>query len=102
MAYAGAAERAGCGEIVVNCVDRDGMMCGYDMMLVRQVAEAVSLPVVALGGASSLADISEVILKSGASAAAAGALFVFQGKHRAVLINFPTAEAIEAALGAGG
>jgi cyclase len=102
VAYASAAEKAGCGEIVVSSVDRDGTMSGYDVVLVRQVADSVSVPVVALGGASSLADIGEVVLKGGASAAAAGALFVFQGKHRAVLINFPTSEAIDAALGTGG
>lgn len=88
--YALALEHAGCGEIVVSAVDRDGTMSGYDVPLIRSIASAVRVPVVALGGAGSLDDLQTVVVQGNASAAAAGAMFVFQGRHRAVLINFPT------------
>lgn len=82
-------EAAGAGEIVVNSIDRDGEMGGYDLDLVRQVREATSLPLTALGGAGSLADIEALIREHHIVGAAAGSLFVFKGKYRAVLINYP-------------
>jgi len=84
---------AGAGEIFVNSVDRDGMMGGYDLDLIRKVALRVTVPVVACGGAGKLEHLSEAIRDGGASAVAAGSLFIFHGKHRAVLINY-TKEAI--------
>lgn len=78
---------AGAGEILLNSIDRDGTMTGYDIPLVRMVAEAVDVPVVACGGAGSPAHLKEAI-DAGASAAAAGSMFVFHGKRRAVLINY--------------
>lgn len=80
---------AGAGEIFLNSVDRDGMMGGYDLDLIRKVALRVTVPVVACGGAGKLEHLSEAIRDGGASAVAAGSLFVFHGKHRAVLINYP-------------
>jgi cyclase len=80
----------GAGEIIINNVDRDGTMAGYDHELVRSVVQAASVPVIALGGARDLDDIRQVIFQTGAAAAAAGSLFVFSGKRRAVLINYPT------------
>lgn len=80
---------AGAGEIVIQSVDRDGAMQGYDLALVRQVVEAVDIPVVALGGAGRDEDLARAVHESGASAVAAGAMFVFQGAHRAVLISYP-------------
>ncbi len=82
-------EQRGAGEILLNSVDRDGTMGGYDLRLVKAVSEAVSVPVVACGGAGSHEDLRRVVQEGGASAAAAGSLFVFIGKHRAVLISFP-------------
>jgi cyclase len=82
---------AGAGEIFLNSVDRDGMMGGYDLDLIRKVALRVTVPVVACGGAGKLEHLSEAIRDGGASAVAAGSLFVFHGKHRAVLINYPKA-----------
>lgn len=79
----------GAGEILIQSVDRDGTMSGYDLDLIRRVSQAVRVPVVALGGASSVKDLDDAIRVGGASAAAAGSLFVFHGKHRAVLINYP-------------
>jgi len=82
-------EAMGAGEILLNSIDRDGTFSGYDLDLVRRVSDAVSIPVVACGGAGSLADLHRAI-GAHASAAAAGSLFVFQGPHRAVLISYPT------------
>lgn len=97
MESAKAAETAGAGEILLNAVDRDGMSTGYDSKLISSIACAVGIPVIASGGASSLDDMLEAVYVSGASAAAAGSLFVFQGKHRAVLITYPDERAIAAA-----
>jgi cyclase len=87
----------GAGEILFNAVDRDGMQQGYDLALVRQAA-ASSVPVVAVGGAASLSDLRRAI-DAGASAVAAGSLFVFHGPHRAVLISYPGYAALEKAFG---
>lgn len=83
---------AGAGEIVVNSVDRDGLMQGYDLELAAQFKQALSVPVTFLGGAGSLDHLGELISKLGVVGAAAGSLFVFKGKYRAVLINYPTPE----------
>lgn len=82
------AVEAGAGEILITAVDREGAMTGYDLALIRQAAEALKVPLIALGGAGSLADIKAAI-DAGASAAAAGSLFVLHGPHRAVLITYP-------------
>jgi cyclase len=84
------AEEAGAGELFLNNADRDGTMEGYDLELVRSVAASVSIPVVACGGAGKIEDMCGVIRSGGAHAAAAGSLFVFHGKHRAVLISYPS------------
>lgn len=83
-------ERMGVGEILINSIDRDGTMQGYDVDIVRKVADAVHVPVVACGGAGNLSHVSEVIKQGHASAAAAGSIFVFQGPLRGVLISYPT------------
>lgn len=83
---------AGAGEILINSIEREGTYQGYDLDLVSSVSEVVSIPVVALGGAASVDDLAFVVKQGGASAAAAGSIFVFHGKHRAVLINFPSQE----------
>jgi imidazole glycerol-phosphate synthase subunit HisF len=84
-------EQLGAGEIVINSIDSDGVMKGYDEALARSVREATSLPMTVLGGAGSLADIGALIEKLGIVGAAAGSLFVFKGVYRAVLINYPGA-----------
>jgi cyclase len=84
-------ERLGVGEIVVNSIDNDGRMRGYDLAAVRQVREATNVPLTVLGGAGSLKDIGELIRNFGVVGAAAGSLFVFKGVYRAVLINYPSA-----------
>jgi len=94
VAHARNMEKMGAGEIFLTAVDRDGTMSGYDLALIKRVSEAVSVPVTACGGAGSVADFSDAVT-NGASAVSAGSLFVFHGKHRAVLINFPKREILE-------
>jgi cyclase len=79
---------AGAGEIFVNDVSRDGTGSGFDLDLVRNVSTAVEVPVIACGGAGKLDDL-RLASEAGASAVAAGSLFVYMGKHRAVMINYP-------------
>lgn len=79
----------GAGEVVLNSVDRDGMMQGYDLELISALRDKITIPVTALGGAGSLADIQALIRQEQIIGAAAGSLFVFKGKYRAVLINYP-------------
>lgn len=85
-------EVAGAGEIVVNSIDRDGMMEGYDLPLAIALREALHVPLTVLGGAGSLDHIAALVKRCGIVGAAAGSLFVFKGKYRAVLINYPTPE----------
>jgi cyclase len=88
--FAKTAERLGAGELVVNSIDRDGLMTGYDLDLARKMREATHLPITILGGAGSLKDIGLLIQNLGTIGAAAGSLFVFKGRFRAVLINYPS------------
>lgn len=78
----------GAGEIVLNAVDRDGLMKGMDYSLIREATRDLEVPLIAVGGAGSLEDIRRAV-DSGASAVSAGAFFVFYGPHRAVLITYP-------------
>jgi imidazole glycerol-phosphate synthase subunit HisF len=87
----------GAGEILLNSVDRDGTMQGYDLDLINRVSQAVNIPVVACGGAGSVQDLVRAVNTGGASAAAAGSLFVFQGRHRAVLISYPDPKELQTA-----
>jgi cyclase len=87
--FARRAEAAGAGEIVINSIDRDGQMKGYDLDLVRVVRGAVTCPLTVLGGAGALADMAGLVKEFGIIGAAAGSLFVFKGVYRAVLINYP-------------
>lgn len=95
LAAARRAEEAGCGELLLHSVDRDGTMQGYDLALVREISAAVRIPVIACGGAGSLEDMARVIREGGASSAAAGSIFVFKGKRRAVLITYPDEQTID-------
>lgn len=88
--FAQTAEKLGAGEIVINSIDRDGEMKGYDLDLARQIREVTKLPMTVMGGASSLDDIGALIHTFGIVGSAAGSLFVFRGKYRAVLINYPS------------
>lgn len=92
------AEDAGAGEILIQSVERDGTQSGYDHDLIGLATRTVTVPVVAAGGAASIGDMASAIVNSGASGAAAGSLFVFFGRQRAVLINMPTIAERDAAL----
>ena len=94
--WASRAVDLGAGEILVRAVDREGTGHGFDLELVAEVAAAVSVPVIAHGGAGRRADLAKPVLESGASAVAAGSLFVFQGQNRGVLINYLPRSQIEA------
>lgn len=87
-------EKQGAGEIFLNSIDRDGTMVGYDLDLIKQVSDAVTIPLIACGGAGNIKHLEQTI-KAGASAVAAGSLFVYQGINRAVLINFPTRDELQ-------
>ena len=82
-------EEIGIGEIVINSIDNDGTMKGYDVDLVENVRKKCDMPITVLGGAGTLIDIQNLISKFKIIGAAAGSLFVFKGKYRAVLINYP-------------
>jgi imidazole glycerol-phosphate synthase subunit HisF len=90
-------EKQGAGELFLNSIDRDGTMQGYDLELIQRVAEAVTVPVVACGGAGNIQHLAEAV-RSGASAAAAGSMFVFQGPLRGVLISYPAQEDLKKAM----
>lgn len=84
------AESMGAGELIINSIDRDGTLKGYDYALIDQVRDAIHLPITVLGGAGTHEDISNLIQRYGIVGAAAGSLFVFKGKYRAVLIQYPS------------
>ena len=85
-------QNLGVGEIILNSIDRDGMMQGYDFELVNKIKSIINVPLTILGGASSLEDIKKLFDQFGIIGASAGSLFVFKGKYRAVLINYPSLE----------
>ena len=85
-------ESYGAGEIFLNSIDNDGTMEGYDINLVRMISDSVGVPVIACGGAGSLDDFREALIDGNAFAVSAGSFFVFHGRRRAVLINYPTRE----------
>ncbi len=85
----------GAGEVVLNSIDRDGTMSGYDQELVHTIADRLTIPLIACGGAGSFNDVSAVVQDAHASAAAAGSIFVYHGPRNAVLINYPTSEELD-------
>ncbi|MBI1319761.1 MAG: imidazole glycerol phosphate synthase subunit HisF [Candidatus Hydrogenedens sp.] len=89
----------GAGEILLNAIDRDGTMEGYDLPLVRSVADALSIPLIACGGAGSVEHLAQVVDEGHASAVAGGAFFLFYGPRRTVLLTYPTDDELTQALG---
>ncbi|KYZ76421.1 imidazole glycerol phosphate synthase cyclase subunit [Anaerosporomusa subterranea] len=85
-------EQLGAGEIFLNSIDKDGTMSGYDLGLIKKVSESVGIPVIACGGARNVDDLSMALHNGKADAMAAGSMFVYYGKHKAVLITFPNEE----------
>lgn len=88
-------EAEGCGEIFLNSIEKDGTMQGYDIALIKKITSAMRIPVIACGGAGKLEDFAKAVGQGQASAVAAGSLFVFHGKHRAVLINYPSQQQLK-------
>jgi cyclase len=86
---------AGVGEIIIQSIDNEGSMYGFDLDLTQSITSVVNVPVVASGGAGNMQHISDVLDKGKASSVAAGSFFVFKGKHKAVLINYPKQEEIK-------
>lgn len=82
-------QHMGCGEFVINSIDRDGMMNGYDLNLAKKIRAISNLPITIIGGAGNLEDITDLISSCGIVGCGAGSLFVFKGAYRAVLINYP-------------
>lgn len=93
--YAEELAKLGVGEILVNSIDRDGTMSGYDVAFLEKLTRIVDTPVIACGGAGSLEHIRDVVTNAHVPAVAAGSMFVFHGKHRAVLINYPSQAELE-------
>lgn len=85
-------EKQGAGELIIQSIEKDGMMQGYDIPLIRKISEEVTIPVVALGGAGTKIDFKQAIDEGYASAVAAGSMFVYHGPRNAVLVNYPTPE----------
>lgn len=89
LEFARLMEKNGAGEVIIQSIEKDGMMEGYDVELTKLISTSINIPVVALGGAGTLADLSEVYENGYANALAAGSLFVYHNKNRGVLINYP-------------
>ena len=85
----------GAGEIILYNVDKEGTLSGYDTKLISMVSSIVKVPIVAMGGASCLEDLRIAVKEGGASAVAAGSMFVFQGPHQAVLLSYPNKETLK-------
>ena len=90
LVWAKKIEEMGVGEIIVNSIDKDGTWDGYSLDVISEVSHSVQVPVIACGGAGKIEDF-EAAAKAGASAVAAGSMFVFQKKGKGVLISFPSA-----------
>ena len=88
-------EARGAGEIIIQSIDRDGTMNGYDIPLIRKISEAISIPVVALGGAGNLQHMKQAFYEGFANGLAAGSMFVYHGARKGVLINYPERKEIE-------
>jgi len=89
LEFAQLMESYGAGEIIIQSIDNDGEMMGYDLKLIRRITERISIPVVALGGAGSVDDLKKAYSEAYATGLAAGSLFVYYGPNKGVLINYP-------------
>lgn len=90
VTFARLMEEKGAGELIINSIEQDGMMSGYDISLVEKIAKAIHIPVVAVGGAGNLEHMSVVLSKTYASAVGAGSMFVYHGNRKAILVNYPS------------
>jgi len=87
-------QKSNVGEILINSIDKDGRMDGYDIDLIKSISNKINIPVIALGGAGDIKHFKEAVEFGNASAVAAGSFFVFHGKRKAVLISFPDNRAL--------
>jgi imidazole glycerol-phosphate synthase subunit HisF len=94
LVFAKQMEEAGAGEILLNSMERDGSFSGYDLDMIEKISGSINIPMIAVGGASSLSDFKQAV-QHGASAVSAGSMFVFQRPHRAVLISYPSQQELE-------
>ena len=90
VAFARELEALGVGEIVINSIDNDGMLKGYDLAVAESIRRAVSVPITVMGGAGSVEDMKQAVDRLGVVGVGAGSLFVFKGQYRAVLISYPS------------
>lgn len=88
------AEKAGAGEILINSVDRDGLMTGMDIKLINELNKLTNIPIIACGGAGNLEHVKNA-MEAGANAIAAGSMFVFHGNQKGILINYPEKDQLE-------
>jgi len=95
LEYARRMEELGAGELIIQSIDRDGTMAGYDVALIKEVSERVSIPITALGGAGSLEHMQQLLKSTVVNGLAAGSLFIYHGQRRAVLVNYPDRQEIE-------
>jgi cyclase len=95
ITYAKKMETLGAGEIMLNSIDKDGTMTGYDLELIALVSNEVSIPVIACGGVGKIEHFGEAIKIGKASAVAAGSFFIYQGPRKAVLISYPSQEELK-------
>lgn len=96
--YAVKMQQAGAGELLITSIDREGTWSGFDTVLIKKITDAVSIPVIANGGAGKVADIGDVVKQSNASAVALGSMVVYQAKGMGVLVNFPDKDDLERVL----
>lgn len=95
VVYAKEMQALGAGELIISNIDKDGTRSGYDLALLRSISSQIDIPIVALGGAARLDDLKSAVTEGEVSAAAAGDMFVFSGKHKAVLITYPPYNKLE-------
>lgn len=88
-------EERGAGEIIIQSIERDGAMQGYDIALIRKISEAVNIPVIALGGAGNIQHMKQAFIEAYANGLAAGSMFVYHGARNGILINYPERAEIE-------
>jgi cyclase len=86
---------SGIGELIIQSIDREGTMIGYDIDLLKSITSYVDIPVVASGGAGNILHMKDAIIIGGVSAVSAGSMFVFKGNHRGILINYPSQNEID-------
>jgi cyclase len=80
---------AGVGELIIQSIDKEGSMSGYDIDLLKRITDVLDIPVIASGGAGSIEHMKDAILRGGVSAVSGGSMFVYKGKQRGILINYP-------------